>query len=52
MCLFLHKIIELTPTNNVSYVGGLGKCNYTIAKKNTYISNSKSKTYHNILKDK
>jgi hypothetical protein len=52
MCLSLHKVIELTPTNNVSYIGGLGKYNYTVMKKDTYLSNKKSNDYRNILKDK
>jgi len=52
MCLSLHKVIELTPTNNVSYIGGLGKYNYIVMKKSTFISNKKSNTYHNVLKDK
>jgi len=52
MCLLLHKVIELTPTNNVSYVGGLGKYNCRVVKKNNYISNTKSRDFHTTLKDK
>lgn len=52
MCLLLHKVIELTPTNNVSYVGGLGKYNCTVVKRNRHISNRKSRDSHTVLKDK